>query len=514
MLLARSRMISDIDRYCAEELSMPLHLLMGRAGAAVARLIRESVPTGSTVTILAGKGNNGGDGYSAACLLMDDYSVAVVDVFSMGQRTEEGRFYLNKYLSNGGRVEKFEEMDDICKLISDSDCIVDAIFGTGFAGRMPDPLRRLSDSINLATRAFKVAIDVPLGVNADDGSVAESGACAMSATVALSFVKPGLLSFPAKAYVGRLVLDDLGIPRQEIADRFAFTDFYVDRDLARSLLPNRPENSNKGSFGKLLCIVGSEQYRGAAHLALEGALRGGVGLVGFLGVRELVGELSAKFPEVIYHPVDTVADMTDSDIGEAVALQNKYNAVLIGSGSGTSSGLLRLLCATLTTDGPTVILDADAINALSSLGNDATVMIKNSPRTVLLTPHPLEFSRLTGNDVSMVQLHRIEDASKFAAETGALLLLKGAATVCTDGGTVYINSTGSSALSKAGSGDVLAGFVGAMTASGVRPLSALAICAYFHGYAADSLSQELSLFGVTPSDLPREICRAIADVYR
>ncbi len=512
MLLALSSKISEIDKLAAEKWGIPLTTLMERSGKVVADAVRSRVGAGGRVVILAGKGNNGGDGYAAACLLFGEYDTLVFDIFGAGQKTAEGKHFLEKYREMGGRVEKFEQNDTNKALVKGADCIVDAIFGTGFCGSMPDDLATVSTWINETTSAVKIAIDVPIGVNADTGSVNTTYACNMHATVILSFVKPGLVSYPARSFVGDVIFSDIGLPIDKISGEFEFRYSYIDADSACGYLPKRDSNSNKGSFGRLLVITGSSKYKGAAHLSLEAALRGGAGYVTYMGEGGVADELRQKFPEAIYRTVREIDDsITEDEIKEICEASEKSSATLIGSGSCDTDGLYRLTLALLGSEGGALILDADAINALARHRENAISAIKSSPRSVILTPHPLEFSRLSGDSVSDVQLHRIESAMKFSAENRCTLVLKGAGTVVTDGRYVRINSSGSSALAKAGSGDVLAGLLASLVASGADVLDGSCAAVYFHGSAADKLARELSAFGVIPSDLPRKIAMEIAD---
>ena len=510
MLLALSNKISEIDRFCDENLGLSLYTLMGRSGNAVADAVAQMLKTGSSIVILAGKGNNGGDGYAAASVLAEKYNVTVYDVFHAGQRSNEGKAYLEKFKNSGGRVLDFEPTPSIVNEIKTADCIVDAVFGTGYRGDPPEAVRTLCRIVNESVRPLKIAIDVPMGINADNGSVDTTSAVTVSATVALSMIKPGLVSFPAKAYVGRLIYTDLGIPRDKIRESFSFSYHLVDRDLAVKLLPNREENGSKGTFGRLLLITGSDKYRGAAALSLSAALRGGAGYCVYMGGENLVSHLSSIYPEAIYEKIPPIESITDAEIDRVVNESKKASATLVGSGSYATDGLYRLVKALLESEGGTLVLDADAINVLADKKEEGRSLLAKSPRRIILTPHPLEFARLSDNTVSDVQLHRIEAALKFAAENRVILALKGAATVVTDGDTVYINSSGSSALSKAGSGDVLAGFVSSLIASGADPLTGTALSVFLHGAAADSLSTELSAFSVTPSDLPLEMGRQIS----
>ena len=507
-------MIVKIDEYCQNELGIPIKELMDKSGEAVAKAVRARAPKGKDVVILAGKGNNGGDGYAAAVKLFDEYPITVYDVFSGGQKSPEGRAFLETFRDMGGEIVNFEPSEKILSHIKNAGCIVDAVFGTGFHGEMPENIRPLAITVRESVEAQKIAIDVPLGINADNGSVSDF-AISVGATVELSYVKPGIISYPARSYVGDIIYDDIGLPRTKLGKEFQFRYHMITEGWIKNVLPRRAANSNKGTFGKLLIIAGSRKYRGAAHLALEAALRGGVGLVGFLGIPELISELSLKFPEVIYKESSDISEIEENGIKNIVDESSRYGATLIGSGSDNTAGLLSLVLALLSSEGGPLILDADAINALASIGADGVNAIKNAKRKVIITPHPLEFARLSGTDVASVQLHRLEAAEKFAKENACIVVLKGAGTIITDGTEVYINVTGSSALAKAGSGDVLAGVLASLIAQGsMTPTKAAVVAVYYHAVAGDSLAEEFSSYGVIPSDLPREIARHIAKIEK
>lgn len=513
MILVQPSLISLIDRFAAESLGVPMRTLMLRAGQAVADAVRSVSTAGSRVVVFAGKGNNGGDGYAAALLLMTDYKVLVYDVFSAGQRTDEGKYFLEEYVDAGGAVENLVWNAKNTALIQDADCYVDAIFGTGFSGEFPSEVVAVADLFRSQSNKKTVAIDVPLGVDASLGSVDTRVAYTATVTVSLGFVKTGLVSYPARDYVGKMIYDNIGLQNMDVLSEFEFSEHYIDRDFARAIFPKRKENSNKGSFGKLLAIVGSDRFPGAAHLTLEAALRSGVGLVTHLGDGKLCDRLLLTFPEIIYKPL-AVENIDESGLDKVSDVAVSHSAVLVGSGSSRSAGLYRIIERLLSTEGAPLILDADAINVLAEKPEVGRKLLSGARRRVILTPHPLEFARISELTVDFVQSHRIEVARRFAMETGTVLVLKGAATVVTDGRSTYVNSSGSSALAKAGSGDVLAGVLSSLVASGMDPLSACALSVYLHGVAADVLSEEFSRFGVTPSDLPREVARQIAKLEK
>ncbi len=510
MYLALSKKIVEIDEYSESVLGIPRRALMERSGRAVARSLRENVPAGSSVVILAGSGNNGGDGYALATMIIDDYKVKIYDIFDKGQSTDEGNYFLSILKEKGADITPLTVDPETLDGIKNADCIIDAVFGTGFVGEMPEVVGKLIATVNSSHHAFKIAIDVPLGVNADDGTISKAYACAVNLTVSLCFIKPGLVSYPARSFVGKIVYDDLGLPLDRLLEKFSFKYLMTDGELARELLPEREENGSKGSFGKLLMITGSEKYRGAAHLSAEAALRGGVGYALYFGTDSLVHDLSMKFPEIVFERTESKS-LTERDVVRAMELSSGVSAILIGSGSSVTEELYTLVASLLRTDGAPLILDADAINAMTDHREEALMLLKNTNRRVVLTPHPLEFARLTGTTVAKVQSGRIGAAHEFADEFGCTLILKGAGTVVASRDRIYINSTGSSALSKAGTGDVLAGIVASLIASGTDITDASACAVYYHGLAADILADELSVFGVTPSDLPREIARCISD---
>ena len=279
---------------------------------------------------------------------------------------------------------------------------------------------------------------------------------------------------------------------------------FVDRDRARRLLPLRPEDANKGTFGKLLLLTGSEKYRGAAHLTLGAALRSGVGLVTFAGTDELCRELRARYPEAIYADIGSI---------DPVTLASRHNATVIGSGSDRSDALFATVKDLILSEGTPLVLDADALNVIAA-DDEGARLFKSARRPLILTPHPAEFSRLVGVPTEEIQSLRLRYAVEFAREHRVTLVLKGSGTIVTDGEHTYINTSGSNALAKGGSGDVLAGLVGALVASGMAPIEGAMLGVYLHGAAGDALAEVYSTYGVTPSDLPIAIAHQLAELER
>lgn len=274
----------------------------------------------------------------------------------------------------------------------------------------------------------------------------------------------------------------------------------VTEELIRSYLPPRPEDGHKGTFGTAVLFCGSESYVGAATLASAGALRTGNGLTTLCAPRTVCENALHAFPELVCLPSES------RTFSASAAIIAKATAVLVGCGCGVSDELQEFLKQLLLSYGAPVVLDADALNTLSLDEKYCKQLFANKVRKLILTPHPLEFSRLTGVDVATLQANREDFARSFAKDWGAVVVLKGAQTVvASPDGTVQIIPISTSALSKGGSGDVLAGVITSFLAQGASPVAAACLGAYLHAKAGQTLSKVFSPYGVIPSDLPVQI---------
>lgn len=261
-------------------------------------------------------------------------------------------------------------------------------------------------------------------------------------------------------------------------------------------LPRRTAQSHKGTYGRVLLLCGSGDMRGAAALAVLGALRLGAGLVTLASTREVIDALSSSIFEALW---------LDRSVPDLLERSDKMQSIGIGCGMGQTAETKQLVCDLLAREGAPLVIDADGINVLRG----RTYLLKEATRKVILTPHPLEFSRLCGLPVETIQNDRERTAMHFAKEYGVILLLKGQHTVITDGENTFINPTGSSALAKGGSGDVLCGMLCALLAQGASPLDAAVIAAYLHGKAGEQLAEVYSEYGVLASELPAEAAKIL-----
>lgn len=285
----------------------------------------------------------------------------------------------------------------------------------------------------------------------------------------------------------------------------------VDEKIASEFLPIRAHDGNKGSFGKTLLIVGSEKYKGAMLLCLESALRGGAGYTFLAGERRLLDTALMKFPEAIYREIPPTESLNGSDSCEIARFSEGFSSVVVGCGCGVSEGLFSLVSKLIAADGGPLIIDADAINAIATYSRSKEKFFSGARRKIILTPHPLELSRLCGINPEEINRDRVRIAEEVAGKYGVILLLKGNRTVITDGIVTYINTTGSSALAKGGSGDCLSGLIASLLAMGGDGVAkTVALAAFIHGKAGDRLAEKYSDFGVTPSDLPLTMAQEIS----
>lgn len=501
--------ISKIDAFATAALNISEEELICRAGDAVAACVAKSVSLSEEILVLSGGGNNGADGYAAAISLSRrGYTVRAADVFDKGQRSEGGRAVLSAYKAALGEPLSLEEA-----MLTRPHAVIDAMFGTGFSGQAPERAVAAAKWVKEGgARVF--AIDVPFGVDAAWGEVSEHALFAEE-TVVLSFMKRGLLSYPAREHLGRLSLSDIGLDIPAIHEAFVNLPLALDNEFVLEHMPHRTQNSHKGTYGRACLFVGSKEYRGAALLSAEAALRGGVGLLTVAAEKAVTDSVLLSLPEALYRDITPFTDFEEEDIACAVQVAEGASAVLVGCGCGCSAGLGALVRALLSREGAPVVLDADAINSLAMDRELSLSALKSARREVLLTPHPLELSRLSGVGVGEIQKKRMRFAADFAKKYGATLLLKGAGSVIADKeGGVFVNTTGSSALAKGGTGDVLSGVVTALLAQGATPTNALCIGAYLHGRAADVLEEEYTAYGVLPRELPAQIAKEFSKIVK
>jgi NAD(P)H-hydrate epimerase len=489
---------------------VPSDLLMENAGEALVAELTARYPDWRRVVVVCGPGNNGGDGLVAARLL--SRAGVAAPVFTLGDpagyRGDPGE-NLARARGCGIPVARLERGAGraFTRALSECDGVIDALFGTGLTRLLAGDAGRAVAALNRSGRRI-VAADVPSGLATDRGAVA-GPAVRAALTIALGAPKPCHLLPPASGHCGRLVVADIGIPRRMLdarVERFRL----AERSDAAALLPPRSLESNKGDFGRLAVIAGSRGKAGAALLAARGALRSGAGLVTIFCAESLAPSMPVALPEAMTEALPEERGGIAASAGRiAIRLLAGFDAAVVGPGLGTAAGTVAFLEELLARTRLPLVLDADALNAFagrpSALGGAA-----RSGR-IVLTPHPGEAGRLLGRTARAVQADRLGAARALARAARGIAVLKGAHTLVADPrGETVANPTGTPLLATAGSGDVLAGAIGAFLAGGLSPRDAALAGVWIHGAAAEALEPRLGDTGL----LAHEIADALPGVRR
>ncbi|MGH2447973.1 MAG: NAD(P)H-hydrate dehydratase [Chloroflexota bacterium] len=466
-----------------------LQSLMRLAGEAIAGAAQARAPRGN-VLVLAGPGNNGGDGLLAAGLLA-----------AMGRRVRTYTFGRPDVEGSGAQdAEHDADLDTLRAWLDSSEIAVDALLGIGQNRPVEGALARIVSATNRA-HLFRLAADISTGINADTGQVLGT-ALRANATLAMGFLKRGSVLPPGRSYSGRLQVAPLGMNRGLVGDIDVLAPSASE---AAALLPKRPEDSNKGSFGRLLVVAGSQDFLGAPALACLAAARSGAGLVELAAITSVRQAVASHMVEAVYRTVPERDGHIAAEAAEGI-LRAQKSAVVLGPGLGQSRSVVDLthsVVKALPGDCP-VVVDADGLNALSRIPD-----WWQTTAALVLTPHPGEMSRLTGIDIADIQTNRLEVARSFARTWAQIVVLKGAGTVVANpDGRVSVNTTGEANLATAGTGDVLSGIVGGLLAQGLDPWDAAVAGVYWHGAAGDLIAEALGDAGTLASDLPPALPRA------
>jgi NAD(P)H-hydrate epimerase len=469
-----------IDAYAIEQVGLPGRLLMESAGRGVAYAIRCRYPEVRRPLVVCGAGNNGGDGFVVARVLREwDRSVRPL-VAALGdpeRRSEEARENFALLASSEIECLEVKAAEDLERPLDAADLVVDAVFGLGLArpveGLYAEALRAMARAA-----APRVAVDVPSTLSSDTGE-AFGPDLAPELIVTLGLPKLGLAARPLEA---EIVVADIGLPA---AARLAVDpqQHVLTPGAARARLPRRPAAGHKGSFGHVLVVAGSTGKTGAAALAATGALRSGAGLVTVAVPASLNPVLEVKLTEAMTLPVsEAVAGALGEGAAEVLLSEAaSRSATVVGPGLGTDPGTVRALERLLGALERPAVVDADALNAFA--GRPEALRGRGAR---VLTPHPGEMARLLGLGVAEVQRDRIGSARRLASASGAVVVHKGARSVIAGpDARVFVNPTGGPGLGTGGTGDVLAGMIGALLGQGLAPLDAAALGVYLHGLAGD-----------------------------
>lgn len=503
MKLVKADEMKAIDRRASQEYMIPSLLLMENAGLRVVQAIRE-ILTGVSrprVVILAGQGNNGGDGLVVGRHLFN--GGAPVDIFLLGEPdalTPDSRVNYDIAHKMGISILPLtgeQHLASLTNALLQADLVVDAIYGIGFRGRLNDFETRVADLLN-HSRVPVLAVDIASGVEADTGSV-HGSAVRADHTVTLALPKLGLIRAPGCEYTGQLSVGDISIPRSLLEDP-ALKMNLIDATSIKGWLPPRAADTHKGTYGHVLVVGGSTGMTGAVTMTACAALRSGAGLVTAALPEDLVPILDGTTMEVMSRalPATGQGSISVEALPAIETLLGISSACAVGPGMSRYQEAAAIIHFILEKSGVPVLIDADGINALES---DPGVL-RDRQVPVVITPHPRELARLTGLTVEQIQHDRMGIASGYATKWGITIVLKGNHTVVAGPtGEIYINSSGNPGMATAGSGDVLSGIIAGFIAQGLNTQQAAVAGVYIHGRAGDQAAAEIGQRGMIAGDI-------------
>lgn len=502
MILVTASEMQEMDRRTIEEFGIPGRVLMENAGRGATDFFRKTFPeaSGSTVAVLAGRGNNGGDGFVMARYLARHGMRVKVYLLSEAGRVG-GDAAANLALLGPLKIPVVEVPDEAAfaaqkTAMAHAHVWIDALLGTGLNADVHGFYRNAIDFLNASEKPV-FSVDIPSGLHADTGRPCGIAVRAR-ATATFAFAKIGHYLLPGADQTGTLQVVDIGIPAH-IAEAVAPAHGLLTEDRVRRRLPRRPVDAHKGATGHLLVAAGAAGKTGAAAMTAMAALRAGAGLV-TLGVPAGLNPiLEAQVLEAMTEPLpEENGVLTDTCAERILALLAGKRCLALGPGIGTADGTRRLVDRLVRSAGVAMVIDADGLNCLAK--NTGALAAAQAP--VILTPHPGEMARLSGRPTAEIQMDRVGTARAFARRHGVHLVLKGARTVVAHpDGAVRINPTGNAGMAVGGMGDVLTGLIAGFAAQGLSPQAAIEAGVYLHGAAADGLARAVGPIGYLASEV-------------
>jgi len=493
----------------AMDLGIPALVLMENAGRAVAEEIRARFKREGVerIVVIAGKGNNGGDGFVIARHLWNaGYDVSVYLLGRTSEVTDIARINLDVLINMGVPITVVLDQGDLEALKHElasrrAYVCVDAIFGTGLSKQVKGLHSQVIECLNDSPMPV-VAVDIPSGLDADSGFPL-GRAVRATLTVTFGYPKVGCVLASGMPYVGELVVADISIPKAVEQDDWNIT---LLEETVLENIPVRPPEAHKGDFGRVALFAGSPGYTGAACLASQAALRTGAGLVTLVAPYELNPIFEVKLTEVMTRPLGKkgAAVFTPAMLDEALRFSETCDAVVMGPGIGQATETADFVRGMACGCTCPMVLDADALNIIAQSNICLSV-------ASVMTPHPGEMSRLLRLPVEDIERDRIGAARRCAENFRATVILKGHRTViASPEGSVAINPTGSNSMASGGMGDILSGVIGTFLAQGLPPFTAASLSAYLHGLASDRVGRTRAR-GQIASDLLEEIPRILKE---
>lgn len=510
MLLCTAEQMRAMDQYTIRDIGLPGRVLMELAGRGVAEAVGNSIDSasGSEVLVIAGPGNNGGDGLVAARHLADKGAKVTVVLMTDPDRLQ------GNALANYESLRSFpvcirpvrtnEELQDA--LAGEWDAVVDALLGTGLSKPVTGMYAQAVELAN-TINAFKVAVDIPTGVDSDHGRIMGTAFIA-DISVTFGMAKVGHFVYPGREYCGFVKVIDISIPQLAIQDT-GISGFTPESWTVAPFFTARHASAFKNDFGHLLIVGGSPGKAGAILLAGESALRTGAGLVTLATSKQTQTSLEGRVPDLM---VEDLYEFNDGNLhfdkARLDGLVLGKTAIVVGPGLGVSTGVADLI-RTLAGYGLPMLLDADALNTLA-MHRELLPIVHGA----VLTPHPGEAARILQADGgAAIQADRMAAVIDLQKVTGCVIVLKGAGTLTMGmDGQVTVNTSGGPGLAVAGTGDCLTGVIGALLAQGLTRIDAAWVGAYIHGLAGELAADEFGEYGVTASEVSRCIPLVIKEL--
>lgn len=481
------------DQYTIQKLGVPSLELMEHAAQACVQVLEDEKIDLSHVCVVCGSGNNGGDGFAIARILQNNrYSVETFCVGSPEHYTEETQEQMHRLQECGGKIIYGMPQEDSYSVI------IDAVFGVGLSRKVEGRYRQVIEQMN-RMRGIKFAVDIPSGLSATTGCIL---GCAFKAdyTVTFQLKKIGLELSQGRTMAGRVIVPDIGISTDSICEDQEIVRT-AGKDIYRKMLPDRPEDSNKGTYGRLLVIAGSKGMAGAAYLNAHAAYMTGAGLVRIYTSSDNREILQTLLPEAV------ITTYEEYNKEELLSLLTWADGVCIGSGLGMSRLSEKILKTVIEYVKVPCLIDADGLNLLAENKNYLNQMAE---RRFVITPHMKEMSRLTGISVEELKADRIQILKDFSSRYRITCVLKDSRTlIASEEKGIRMNLTGNSAMAKAGSGDVLAGVISGWMVQGKEAEDAAELGTYIHGLSGDLAKFEKGVYSVMARDLIEYISKAL-----
>ncbi|TDK59078.1 NAD(P)H-hydrate dehydratase [Bacillus salipaludis] len=504
MFIAGQKEMQQMDQYTMEKIGVPGIILMENAGGRVVEEILACTPyENPRIIVLAGGGNNGGDGFVIARKLVDAGLKPLLCLLVKPEKIKgDAKVHFDVYMNRRLPIFYLHEntQEALRMKLVQADIIVDAILGTGVNGPVREPFNQVISMVNeLSDKKWVIAVDIPSGVSSDTGKV-EGAAVNAAKTITFVFPKKGFFLQDGPMYVGAWKAVDISVPPSACEELGLDMPRLITESLAEAAVPVRPKNGHKGTFGHALVLGGSCHYVGAPIFSAKAALYSGAGLVTLAIPECIYSMVSAQCPESLMLPLSAEdGHFAGSSVEEIKPRMGQFDSITIGPGiSRFSRGeeWVKNIIGGLT--GQPIVVDADALYLL----RNELEFVREYNGNVIFTPHPGEMASLLNSSVKEVEANRIGTAKSFAKDFNVFLLLKGHRTViASPDGEIYINPYGHDALGKGGSGDVLTGLIVSFLAQGATPLAAMIAASYLHAKAGEEKAKTLSHYGVMPFDI-------------